>query len=120
MKTLKDGLYHKDIFLPIDPKSFRDVYSIVDYTHHALEAADNDRYGRIDLPDAVNFSRMTLVEAEIVDGKIFKVVVRQHYNQQRDLVMVVLTDGVVCKTVWSNLKNDKHKTLKKENYIQPY
>lgn len=113
---VRDGLYHKDIRLP--KVSFQYVDVVLNYTYHAVEAAESDRYGLITLPETVNFGLVELVEMEVVNGKPFKVVVRQHYNQSTDLVLVILLDGYRVKTVWLNSKRDQHQTLDRSKYIK--
>lgn len=112
---IKSGLYHKDIYLP--KIAFRSIDIVLNYTYHAIEAADNDRYGQIELPETINFSLMEVVEMEFVDGKLYKAVVRTHHDQKHDLALVVLIDGFRVKTVWLNRKDDKHQTLDHSKYV---
>lgn len=110
MKTLKNGKYNKAVYMPT--VTFRDIETVLRYWPHALEQAEQDRYGVIELPDTINLSRVELVEMEVVNNKIYKVVVRSHYNTQLDLVHVILLETMSVKTVWLNRKNDRHHTLR--------
>jgi len=107
---MKDGIYNQQVYIP--KLKFRDVEHVVRYSFHSLEAANNDRYGVIDLPDAINLARVELVEMEVIGGKIHKVVVRMPYSVTLDLVMVVLLETLTVKTVWLNKRSDNHRTLK--------
>ena len=78
--------------------------------------AREDRYGAIAIPAQIAFNGADVVEAEFVGGKLEKVVVRLPYDSTRDAIYVCKTDGTL-KTVWSNLKSDSHKTLKKHLYL---
>lgn len=112
---MKDGLYHKDIYIP--KLTFHKVDVVLNYTYHAIAAAENDRYGRIELPETINFNLTEIVELEIVNGKVFKFVARMHHDTKNDLVLVVLADGYRVKTVWLNRKNDTHRTLDRSKYV---
>ena len=111
---MNNGLYHKDIYLPKVELPGIDV--VLNYTYHALDAARNDRYGTIELPETINFGLVQLIELEVVDGKPFKAVIRQHHDSRNDLVIVVLLNGYRVKTVWLNRKNDRHRTLDRSKY----
>jgi hypothetical protein len=113
---MKDGLYHKDIFLPVKKRETGTVK--LTYTKHALEAASDDRYGVIeDLPVVLEFSKVDLIELEVSNGKPVKGVFRQPMDQDNDLVIVVLFNNNLVKTVWLNQRTDKHFTLDKSKYV---
>lgn len=112
---LKNGLYNKQKFMPA--VTFGDYEILPRYSHHAIEASADDRYGKIELPDSFNLSRMELVELEVVNNRPFKAVVRMHYDYRNDLVVVILLETFVVKSVWLNRKSDNHRTLRNpENY----
>lgn len=113
---MKDGLYHKETGLPLNKVSFQMGTVPLRYTRHAEEAARTDRYGFIKLPKFVNTDRAEVVEVEVTYGKIDKVVYRANYSEEADIILVIGRGGVV-RTVWLNLKSDKHKTLDKSRYI---
>lgn len=109
------GIYHKDVFMP--KLNLSKVDMVMSYTYHAINAAKTDRYGEIELPEAINMADYEVVELEVVKNIPFKVTIRGHYDTRRDLVMVVLLRDNRVKTVWSNLKSDRHRTLKANNYL---
>ena len=88
----------------------------VNYTHHAIDAAYNDRYEEIILPNALNFAKSEIIEVEIKNKKIVKIVARFDYNNNYDLVIVIIPQGKIIKTVWLNDKNDTHLTLDTSKY----
>ena len=85
------------------------------YSYHAIKASENDRYGKIQLPINLNVDSALLVEMEVANGVMVKGVYRVPYDNQCDLIIVMLVDGKV-KTVWLNYKSDKHHTLDKSKY----
>lgn len=111
-------LYHQDVYFPSQwQASFKNVKTELYYGRHALLAADNDRYGRIDLPKEITFSFKNIVEVETDSfNNIIKVVVRLSYDSKHDITLAVLKNGFV-KTVWLNLKTDIHRTLDKSKYV---
>jgi hypothetical protein len=112
-------LYHREIFMPaqvaeqFDRRSFE-----LQLTRHAKDAARRDRYGFILIPRKIVVQASQIVEAEIVSGEVVKVVVRQPYDQTRDLILVLSPDGkrARVRTVWFNLATDTHATLRAELY----
>lgn len=85
------------------------------YGHHALKAAQSDRYGVIRLPGSVEFAGMQVVEAEFYRDCLQKLVVRVRYCERFDLVLVLGGTGFV-RTVWLNERSDKHSTLDRSKY----
>lgn len=112
-------LYHRDIYLPPElVKQFDGRKFILDLTRHAIQAAAHDRYGAITIPRVVSVVGTEIVEAEIELDKVRKIVLRQSYDETRDLILVLVPDGMRArvKTVWLNLKADTHKTLRADVY----
>lgn len=111
------ALYHKDLGFP---KGFNSKVGtrFLTYSQHAKLSAINDRYGRIDLPVSVNTNTALCIEAEIANKAVTKLVYRVSYNNTLDLVLVVMPKGAqfIVKTVWLNLKSDKHTTLDLSKY----
>ena len=108
------ALYHKDVFLPAPARALRFAV-LLKYSAHARMAAMSDRYGQIELPRVFNSDNAELVEAEVEKGKVQKMVYRQPYNEENDLVIVLNPDGFV-RTVWLNQSDDSHRTLDTEKY----
>src|SRR4051812_41370254 len=106
------NLYHREIYMPKGVLALTGVTLKLAATDHAKRAARSDRYGQIEIPAEITFNGSDIVEAEFVNGKLSKVVVRLPYDAKRDAIFVCLIDGTL-KTVWFNLKSDFHKTLRK-------
>lgn len=117
--ALQNGLFHKDIGLPI--ASNRIIFHAnLNYSNHALRAANNDRYGKINLPRILNtkLDNVTLIELETRNGKPYKGVYRLPHCEKYDIVIVVLYETRLVKTVWLNSNTDKHGTLNKSKYTK--
>lgn len=108
-------LYHADIHLPQQAKGLQFV-SLLNYTPHARQAAQDDRYGPVKLPTTFDSRSATLIEAGVLDGKVVKAVYRQHYDNRFDLCLVLNLKANRVVTVWLNEKNDHHKTLDGSKY----
>lgn len=110
-------LYHSDIRLP---DGFRTPVSTVavKYSRHAERAAQNDRYGKIDLPTSLDLSTGKVIEVGVEGGKVVKVLFRFPYTRRCDLC-IVLCPGrpAFCKTVWLNERTDKHVSLDRSKYV---
>ena len=111
---IADGLYHKDIILP--PLKLMDAYLELNYTLHAIKSAENDRYEEINLPSAINFAMVEVIEIEILDDDVEKMIVRQKYSKEYDLILVIMPRYMKVKTVWLNEVEDTHKTLNQSKY----
>ena len=108
------ALYHKDVFLPAAARALRFAV-MLRYSAHARQAAKTDRYGDISLPHVFNSDDAELIEVEVENSKVRKMVYRQPYNRENDLVIVMNPDGLV-RTVWLNRNNDAHHTLDTTKY----
>lgn len=89
------------------------------YSHHARQAALNDRYGDIDLPEALNTNTAKVIEVEVIGDRVEKVLYRVSYNDDFDLLVAVMPRDSFVKTVWLNRRNDGHKTLNAAKYNRP-
>ena len=114
-------LLHSDIYLPEEIKSLPAKKYNVLYSTHAIEAAKNDRYGKITLSDKIIFSGLNIFEAEIINKELTKIVIRIAYDNTNDLCLAIAIkeNGLMVKTVWLNSKNDNHKTLDTSKYYNP-
>ena len=116
------ALFHKDVYMPphLAQPCFRGRLT---YTRHALDAAADDRYGKVTLLHSFIPEQATLIETEAEDGpngrnsKIVKQLWRCPMDEERDIVMALLPCGRV-KTVWVNLRNDRHRTLNRSRYAR--
>jgi len=112
---LQNGLYHFETGLPLSAESFKFGTVNLSYTKHARFAALDDRYGPITLPETLNTNISKVIEVQIENGRVSKIVYRTKYSAEYDIIFVVSNGGMV-KTVWLNSVNDTHGTLKAERY----
>ena len=123
---MKDGLYHTEIGLPEAPlarwvgKTFK-----LRYSHHAMQAAFSDRYGRVTkAPRELLLRREDIFEVELWRDCVVKIVVRlgSGFEASRpglDLVLALseISPGVLhVRTLWFNEQTDAHKTLDRSKY----
>jgi hypothetical protein len=114
-------LFHSEVFMPASAK--KPIHEgPLRYRKHAFDESRNDRYGQIALPAEFSSSNAQLIEAEVLlehdQARVVKQLWRQPLDAKRDLVMAILEGGMV-KTVWVNLKTDKHRSLDKSRYMRP-
>jgi hypothetical protein len=78
----------------------------------------NDKYGKIVPPLQVVVSQDNIIEIEILGQSVAKVVIRQSYNETKDISLALIPDGnrAIVKTLWLNDKTDNHATLNPEKY----
>ena len=119
-EVVSSKLYHKDIGFPTDvqvPIGHMDL----EYSRHAMDEASSDKYsiGGVDLPEFIDFQLDNVIEIEVDNGKILKMVVRVSYDEEKDLVLAIIPQNGLVKTVWFNTRGDKHRTLDKWRYTNP-
>lgn len=110
-------LYHTDIFIPTDLKLPKGTI-FLNYSRHAKRAAISDRYGHIPLPDAINLSDYKVIEVEVIEDEVTKVLYRGQLDEERDLCIVLIPSSSFVKTVWVNLRSDTHRTLDTSKYVK--
>ena len=118
----EEDRYHKDIYLPDDlnlPRGFQPVISLR-YGDHAREEAMKEKYGILNLPKRIDLRTVDMFEVATAPGSmvINKVCIRMPHDEQKDIIIVISLPSGFVKTVWANLKSDKHKTLNASNYVQ--
>lgn len=116
-----ERLYHKDIGFPDDvnlPRGFSPVVHLR-YGGHAREESLVDKYGKLELPRAIDVRKVELFEIGVTGNVVTKMAVRLSYDEKKDLVIVFKPSDGFVKTVWANLKTDQHKTLNRAKYIDP-
>ena len=75
-------LYHRDIFLPDYITKIKATKIKLSYTQHAKNAALNDRYDKIILPDTLTVQSQDIIEVESWKDRIDKkIVIRIDYNK---------------------------------------
>lgn len=118
---MHSALFHFEVFMPASAKT--PVYEgPLRYRRHAFRESKNDRYGEITLPTEFHAANAQLIEAEVLidhdKTRVVKQLWRQTLDARRDLVLSITDRGEV-KTVWVNLKSDKHRTLDRSRYMRP-
>ena len=108
------NLYHKDKRLP--HLSFAFTGFTPRYSHHAIEAAYNDKYSQIVLPDYISLDDSEIIEIGIEGRTIVKVAIRQSYDNYYDVTYVFNPSTGVVITVWLNDKYDNHSTIDLSRY----
>jgi subtilisin-like proprotein convertase family protein len=111
-------LFHREVFMPPKIAGLPNTVIEVIPTAHALKAATGDRYGAIEVPNKITFSGKDIVEAEVLERRLVKVLIRLDYDATRDLLIALTIPEGRAKTVWFNLKSDKHSTLRREIYAE--
>ena len=110
-------LYHQQIGFP---SSFRrPVGTFVTLpSRHAAERASEKRF---DIPERINFNDFDIIELEMINGRIAKMVIRGEYDDYDDICMAIIPKrGVMfVKTAWLNHWNDSHNTLDRSRYGRP-
>lgn len=126
MKEYEDNkLYNKRAFgLPEFEINIRRVH--LRYTHHArarLEQYNRDSsIGKQDVvaPRSINFKELDIVEMETTpEDEPVKIVGRYAIDQERDLVLIILLEKMIVKTMWVNVNCDQHYSLNKKGYDKP-
>lgn len=110
-------LYHTDIGLPERARGLQ-FAALLSYTQHARQAARDDRYGPIDLPQVFDSRNATLIEVGLVGEEVTKAVYRQPYDRQHDLCLVLNLKANKVITVWLNRNDDHHRTLDEGKYAR--
>jgi hypothetical protein len=114
-------LYHREVGFPDDVHMPRGFNPVVDlrYGSHANEEALADKYGKIRLPHRVDIRKGDIFEIGVTGKEVTKIAVRFSYDETRDITIVILPRSGFVKTVWFNLKTDKHKSLNRAKYATP-
>lgn len=107
--------FHADLYMPAAALRLQ-FATMLRYTRHAIQAASDDRYGRIDLPKVFDSRNATLIEAVLSNGKVVKTLWRQAYNDLLDLSLVLDPNTGTVITAWLNRKDDQHATLDPSKY----
>lgn len=117
----QETLYHKDIGFPADVKMPRGFHPVITlrYGPHANEESMRDKYGNIRLPKRVDVRRGEIFEIGVRNNVVSKLGVRFSYDDTRDLILIINPADGFVRTVWFNLKGDKHRTLDRSKYTKP-
>ena len=100
--------------LPLPQGVFRLHYSV-----HAKERILDNKYGRLSVPGELDTSKAKMVEVELDNKGICKIVYRIPMDDYFDLCLAIIPKDVFfVKTVWANRWNDNHSTIKKIAYAK--
>lgn len=118
-------LYHKDIYMPkfLRNISFTEIkIDCISYHAYGEYIKEVDKFNiKFLIPATVEVNSNNIIEAEIFDGVVEKLVIRNYLTDLLDLVLVICKNnhkGVVLKTLWINKNDDTHKTLDKSKYAK--
>lgn len=115
-------LYHFEVGFPKGvEKNLKKIGTVnnIEYLFHAKKAAMNDRYGIIELPDTLNVAKSKIIEVEVLNNRVTKMVFRTAYDNKFDIVVVMNLPDLSVRTIWLNKRSDKHRTLDRSKYDKP-
>lgn len=109
--------FHKYLGIPKEAQTDWGILKLK-YSVHALNAAQDDRYGIIEnLPSWIGTGLAEVIEVEMdEDGCTTKVLYRVPHDSCFDLVLAVIPYSRTVKTVWLNDIYDNHDTLDESVY----
>jgi hypothetical protein len=114
-------LYHKEVGFPKEVEAFFGNSFQLALSNHAYRACHSDCYGDITPPTTVTITPENLFEVETTGNIVTKLAIRQPYNKEIDISIVLITKQPISfvKTIWLNKASDKHYTLDKSKYTVP-
>lgn len=91
------------------------------YSTHALERTRAKGIWQHRLPAFLDTSNAELVDIEVQDQQVTAAAYRQHWTQQKDLVLAcqVNQQPWLVRTLYINAKQDRHPTLNLDPYCTP-
>lgn len=108
-------LFNKAVFMPSIKENYKNFLdSEIVLSRHAKDRVLTKNIDINKIPSKLKFRNHDVIEIEVDETlTLKKIVVRMHYDEQRDMVVVLYTGAGVLKlaTVWLNYKDDKHDTL---------
>lgn len=113
------ALYHKDVFMPEAVKNMQVTDFHIDVI--SFHAQDRATEIGIKLSRDIIAGGEDIIEADYSNGRLNKIVVRFPVSEESnfDVCYVLESDmrkGIVLKTVWTNHRDDNHRTLNKWMY----
>lgn len=129
---MKDGLYHKDVFLSTDilTRTRQELYNRCGnelYISRHLQETWNTDWNRLYPLHKLTFQKLVvgeIVEVEVVNHKIHKVLFRCKCNKEYDMCVAVAfvskygKPTLKVKTCWLNERRDTHRTLNTNKYVK--
>lgn len=113
-------LYHCEIRLPDGFVAPTQRVELV-WTRHADMARMDDRYCEIPRFRTATLRRLKVVEVGVESNKISKILFRGRLDDDYDVCMVLIPNGVkpwIVKAVWVNRNSDSHSTLDRTKYVR--
>lgn len=126
--------YHSEIGFP-ENVPMPTGHFPVEPSGHARKEASNDRYGGFKLPKFIKLTdemyesdprqsvggetKAHVFEVTVENGHVKKLGLRKHYDENRDIILIVRPYKGTIVTAWINVKDDPHQTLDESNYATP-
>jgi len=83
-------LFHKEIYIPEELKFKLQAQDVpLTYSRHAIIASQTDKYGFIKLKPMISFKSKDVVELELINNVVVKLVVRLPYNDTLDIIYAI-------------------------------
>lgn len=129
--------YHREIGFP--SVDFPTGKFEVEASGHARKESNRDRYGGFNLPTRINLTEPMyqrnpkevtgsevgektiphVFEITVSNDRVVKLGARTHYDEERDIVVILKPREGVIVTAWINVKGDAHHTLNRDKYAEP-
>ena len=103
--------YHRNVFMPAYIRALPETTVPIFPTRHARDAAATERFGAFQIPDSILFDGSKIVEADVEDGGLTKLVVRIAHNENYDAIYIFTVPERKLKTCYLNAVDDLHRTL---------
>jgi hypothetical protein len=113
---MTDGLYHKVFGFPKEIV-IKPVFNLV-LGYHA-ERRLYDLHIAEHMPKHFLPGVAEVIEIEVINGKVHKILARQSIGNNRDICYPFLLESKLVKTVWINMSDDTHVTLDKTRFVTP-
>lgn len=110
-------IYHKEIGFPSYFRAPVGKYATALSRHAQVREIEKG----FTIPTMIDLSDFEVIEIEMRNGAVQKMVVRGEYDEYDDIVLVVIpkSHGLFVKTAWLNRWNDNHRTLDVSKYARP-
>ena len=130
-KKIKQRRYHHLVYFPKNISelllTFLKSFCNIDFTNHALEEMDNDKFGEIPKPSLMNILHPDNILVEyyepivndVPSGYIQKILIRVVcLSKELDYSYLISREGYIV-SAWANSKEDKHRLTNKNGYYDP-
>jgi hypothetical protein len=129
--------YHREIGFP--DVSFPTGSFDVEASDHAQAESNKDKYGGFALPTRIKLTEAMyerdpkavtgsaegektlphVFEVTTESGEVVKIGARTHYDDRRDIILIIRPHDNLIVTAWINIKGDSHDTLDTTQYERP-